>query len=743
MNRNSPRKSAQLKLEKLESRDAPAVVSLTDGSGMSTGTVFTVTSAADSGAGSLRQAILNANANPGTDTIRFQIATAAPTIVPMTALPAISDAVVLDGTSQTGYAGTPLVTLDGSAAPVGSSGLILANHTGSTIRGLTIVNFSKGFTGTFIDAAGISIRNGGGHTIQGNYIGTDGVAAKANGYSGIMVNSSNNNLIGGTTALARNVISGNRSLGIYIVNPLSVDNRVQGNYIGVNAAGTGALPNGAPTTSNGGIVIAGFGPGGAIPVGRNVIGGTEADAGNLIAFERFGVRVVGSSGNRILGNRMHDNGAGIVLDSGSTDNDPGDGDTGGNNRQNQPKITLIKNQGGLQISGSLTSAPNTTYRIEIFRSIKSGLDYWGNGQGGELIGSVQITSDAQGVANFQISTSAATAGQFIVATATNLTTGDTSTFSQPMAVPASNGGSIGGANNGFAVAAGSGEPRVWIYNPDGTLNRTFIAYDASFRGGVRVAMADVNGDGDIDIITAAGAGGGPHIKIFSGPNGNLLSEFYAYDPMFNGGVNVAAADLNGDGKAEVITGAGPGGGPHVKAFNLANGQLMANFFAYDASFRGGVSVAAADLDGNGQGEIITGAGAGGGPHVRVWTGTGVAVRETFVYGAASTNGLSVAAGDFDGDGKADIAISPQIGGPALVRVINANLAAIKDINVFENDYRGGTTIAMRDTNGDGRAEVLVGVRQNGRPKILSVKPQGTPTDAVIPDAAAPEGVYIG
>lgn len=743
MNRNSPRKMAQLKLEKLESRDAPAVLSLTDGSGASTGTVFTVTSVADSGTGSLRQAILNANANPGTDTIRFQIAGGAPTIVPMTALPAISDAVILDGASQTGYAGTPLVTLDGSAAPVGSSGLVLANHTGSTIRGLTIVNFSKGFTGTFIDAAGISIRNGGGHTIQGNYIGTDGVAAKANGYGGIMVNSSNNNLIGGTTALARNVISGNRSLGIYIVNPLSVDNRVQGNYIGVNAAGTGALPNGAATTSNGGIVIAGFGPGGAIPIGRNVIGGAEAGAGNLIAFERFGVRVVGSSGNRILGNRMHDNGAGIVLDSGSTENDPGDSDTGGNNRQNQPKITLIKNQGGLQISGSLTSAPNTTYRIEIFRSAKSGLDYWGNGQGGELIGSVQITSDAQGVANFQISTSAATAGQFVVATATDLTTGDTSAFSQPMVVPAANGGSIGGANSGFAVAAGSGEPRVWVYNPDGTLNRTFIAYDSSFRGGVRVAMADVNGDGDIDIITAAGAGGGPHIKVFSGPTGNLLTEFFAYDPRFSGGVNVAAADLNGDGKAEVITGAGPGGGPHVKAFNLANGQLMANFFAYDASFRGGVSVAAADLDGTGQGEIITGAGAGGGPHLRVWTATGVAVRETFVYGAASANGLSIAAGDFDGDGKAEIAISPQTGGPALVRVLNANLAAIKDINVFENDYRGGTTIAMRDTNGDGMAEVLVGVRQNGRPKILSVKPQGAPTDAVVPEATAPEGVYIG
>src|SRR5262245_585011 len=97
-----------LLLELLETRDVP--------------TVFTVTSAADAGAGSLRQAILDANAHAGADTIRFQISSGAPTIAVATALPNITDVVTIDGTTQSGYAGTPLVVLDGAAAPVGTSG---------------------------------------------------------------------------------------------------------------------------------------------------------------------------------------------------------------------------------------------------------------------------------------------------------------------------------------------------------------------------------------------------------------------------------------------------------------------------------------------------------------------------------------------------------------------------------------------------------------------------------------------
>ena len=152
---------------------------------------------------------------------------------------------------------------------------------------------------------------------------------------------------------------------------------------------------------------------------------------------------------------------------------------------------------------------------------------------------------------------------------------------------------------------------------------SFFAFDPAFPGGVSVAAGDVTGDGVADIITGAGAGGGPHVRVFSLAGGVVteVASFFAYDPAFPGGVNVAAGDVTGDGVAEIITGAGPGGGPHVRAFSLAGGVVteVASFFAYDPAFPGGVSVAAGDVTGDGVAEIITGAGPGGGPHVRAFS----------------------------------------------------------------------------------------------------------------------------
>src|SRR5207244_8668400 len=118
-----------------------------------------------------------------------------------------------------------------------------------------------------------------------------------------------------------------------------------------------------------------------------------------------------------------------------------------------------------------------------------------------------------------------------------------------------------------------------------------------------------------DIITGAGPGGGPHVKVFDGVTGQVIASFFAYDAGFTGGVNVTAGDVNHDGNADIITGAGPGGGPHVKVFSGADMSLLASFFAYDAGFTGGVNVAAGDLNADLHADIITGAGPGGGPHV--------------------------------------------------------------------------------------------------------------------------------
>src|SRR5204863_7505353 len=120
-----------------------------------------------------------------------------------------------------------------------------------------------------------------------------------------------------------------------------------------------------------------------------------------------------------------------------------------------------------------------------------------------------------------------------------------------------------------------------------------MAYDAGFAGGVRVAVGDVNGDGVPDVITGAGPGAGTHVKVFDGATGAEIRSFLAY-PGFAGGVTVACGDVNGDGFADVITGASVNG--HVKVFDGHSGAEIRSFFAYPG-FTGAVTVAAGDVNG--------------------------------------------------------------------------------------------------------------------------------------------------
>jgi uncharacterized protein (TIGR03118 family) len=277
----------------------------------------------------------------------------------------------------------------------------------------------------------------------------------------------------------------------------------------------------------------------------------------------------------------------------------------------------------------------------------------------------------------------------------------------------------------LAIGAGLGAPpEVKVFDPTtGAIKFDFLAYDASFKGGVSVAVGDVNGDGIPDIVTGAGPGGGPHVKVFSGVDGSLLDSFFAYDAKFAGGVRVAVGDLNGDGQADIITGAGPGGGPHVEVFSGANLTVLASFFAYAAGFAGGVTVAAADINGDGRPDVITGAGAGGGPHVKVFDGaslgSGVAstvqnavdnpLRSFFAYAAAFKGGVWVGAGDVDGDGVPDIITGAGPGGGPHVEVFSgATNTLLKSFFAFDGSFSGGVRVAAVDVNGDGKADIIAG-----------------------------------
>jgi hypothetical protein len=261
----------------------------------SSGTTFFVTNVNDTGPGSLRQAIIDANSNPGPDTIAFNIAGASRTIKPVVSLPAITDTVTIDGTTQPGFAGAPVIELNGANSVSNALGI---GAPGTVVRGLVINGFNLGGIG--IGSAGSGSR------IEGCYIGTDvtGTVAVPNGGPGISIGSSNN-VIGGTTPAARNVISGNGGEGIEIevfcctgTTPSANGNVVEGNYIGLNAAGDAAIPNGRE-----GVFISTSSSEGT--VAGNVVGGTEPGAGNVISGNKFDGLFIGSfqtTGTVVKGN---------------------------------------------------------------------------------------------------------------------------------------------------------------------------------------------------------------------------------------------------------------------------------------------------------------------------------------------------------------------------------------------------------------------------------------------------------
>ncbi|QDU63081.1 FG-GAP repeat protein [Planctomycetes bacterium Pan216] len=272
--------------------------------------------------------------------------------------------------------------------------------------------------------------------------------------------------------------------------------------------------------------------------------------------------------------------------------------------------------------------------------------------------------------------------------------------------------------------AGAG-PHVNVYDSNGTSISQFYAFDPSFQGGVRVAVGDVNGDGVDDIIASAGAGAGPHVVVVDGTKldqvsesgrideSALLASWFAYDETFQGGVFVAAGDVDGDGLEEVITGSGNSARPHVRVFDAEQGASqipgdVGSFFAYDASFLGGVRVAAGDLDGDGTEEIITAPGEGAAPHVRAFERDLSLAANFFAYDESFRGGVFVSAGDVNGDGRADIVTGPgTLAAPHLRAFDGSNVEnQLASFLAFDDGGIGGARVALFDFTGDGRLDYL-------------------------------------
>ena len=395
-------------------------------------TTFTVTTVADTGPGSLRQAILDANNTPngdGLDVVAFDIPGDGPhTIRPLSPLPPIYGDVVVDGLTQPGadcdtWPATLQIVLDGQQAGPDADGILIQKGGGATVRGLVVQRFASD---------GFDVEGEGGNTFECNFVGTDvtGMEARPNGDDGFDVASSDN-VIGGASPSARNLISGNDEDGIDVdgfnefgVDDLAVRNVIQGNWIGVAADGESPLGN-----SDDGVEL-------QYGAADSVVGGTEPGQGNVIAYSGDnGVQVEEASSvrNRILGNAIYANdGLGIDLGAdGRTPNDPGDGDPGANERQNTPVLdsaTTYANTNTTVLVGSLDSRSGGTYRVELFAS--SAVDPSGYGEGERFLGAVEVTTDADGDAAFTVELpEPVEPGLYVTATATDAD-GNTSEFSE-------------------------------------------------------------------------------------------------------------------------------------------------------------------------------------------------------------------------------------------------------------------------------------------------------------------------
>ncbi len=242
-------------------------------------------------------------------------------------------------------------------------------------------------------------------------------------------------------------------------------------------------------------------------------------------------------------------------------------------------------------------------------------------------------------------------------------------------------------------------------------------------GGTRVATADVTGDGVADLIVASGPGGAAVVKVYDGATQTEIGTYAVFESTFSGGLYVAAADFDGDGKAEIVVSPDEGGGPRVTIFSIANGvaSIRNNFFGIDdANFRGGARVAVGDLNGDGTPDLVVAAGFQGGPRVAVFDGNSLGgtptrlINDFFVFEETLRNGAFVAVGDTNGDGFAELIVGGGPGGGPRVRVLDGERLLAGEVVQLGNFFAGntenrtGVRVAAADTNGDGKAEVVTG-----------------------------------
>lgn len=260
------------------------------------------------------------------------------------------------------------------------------------------------------------------------------------------------------------------------------------------------------------------------------------------------------------------------------------------------------------------------------------------------------------------------------------------TFNNPNPAPAT-----------YAAGAGAGGRPAVVVQPPGQAARTLTVFDPGFTGGVRTAAADFTGDGVDDLLVGTGPGGASLVRVLDGTDQHELFTLAPFEASFVGGVYVAAGDVTGDGLADLIVSPDEGGGPRVRVFDGRDFSQVADFFGIDdPNFRGGARPAVGDLNGDGVGDLIVAAGFGGGPRVAAFDGTslseGVFTRrpfaDFFAFEEGLRNGVYVAAGDIDGDGLAELVAGGGPGGGPRVTVFGGAGLSRKELDRRADFFAG-------------------------------------------------------